>query len=125
MQLHEFVKDAIVQIVQGVQAAKEELKDIDVLINPVLGSDLSRTGDSGLRAVQQLEINVAVSVEGKEGSKQGIGVMAGLFSAGAAGSQEATNKTVSTLKFSVPISLPYDGAVRQPASINQIRGAFG
>lgn len=125
MQLKEFVKDAIVQIVQGVESAKEDLKEIDALINPTLNASLTRVSlKDGYRAVQQLEINVVVSVEEKEGSKQGIGVVAGLFSSGAAGNQEASNRTVSTLKFSVPLSLPYTGVLNKDLSAGQIASMF-
>jgi hypothetical protein len=60
----------------------------------------------GWRYVQDVEINVAISLTDKEDNKGGLGVVAGLFNAGMVNSSEASNSKVSTIKFNIPIALP-------------------
>jgi hypothetical protein len=110
MELKDFIKETLTQITLGVKEAQELTKDHGVIINP----DKVGTGskgdkylrNDGWRFVQDIEINVAVTVNEREGSKGGIGVVAGLFSAGGSISEDQENSTVSTIKFVVPVALP-------------------
>ncbi|MCA4897770.1 MAG: hypothetical protein ACK514_18505 [Bacteroidota bacterium] len=110
MELKEFIKETIKQIALGVSEAQLELKETGAIINPS-GMSVGDKGDKylrhdGWRYVQDVEINVAISLTDKEDNKGGLGVVAGLFNAGMVNSSEASNSKVSTIKFNIPIALP-------------------
>ena len=110
MELKEFIKETIKQITLGVSEAQTELKETGAIINPS-GMSVGDKGDKylrhdGWRYVQDVEINVAISLTDKEGSKGGLGVVGGLFSAGMTNASEASNSKVSTIKFNIPVALP-------------------
>lgn len=110
MELKDFIKETLTQITLGVKEAQEATKDQGVIINPEKvatgGSGNKYLKSEGWRYVQDVEINVAVTVNEKEGSKAGIGVVAGFFSAGGSSSSDQENNIVSTIKFAIPIALP-------------------
>lgn len=87
MELKEFIKEAIVQIVDGVLNAREAVQHKDVLINPALDinknvGDFDAFRRQGYRQVQNLEINVAVTIEKESGSKAGLSIVSGLIGRG-------------------------------------------
>jgi len=110
MELKEFIKETLIQITEGIKEAQDATKETGVIINPdKLG--IGAKGDKyiypdGWRFTNDIEINVAVSVNEKEGHKGGIGVVTGFFSGGASVSQNNENTNVSTIKFSIPVALP-------------------
>jgi hypothetical protein len=129
MELKEFIKETIKQIALGVKEAQDETKDSGAIINPS-GMSVGDKGDKylrhdGWRYVQDLEINVAVTILDKEGSKGGLGVVTGLFSAGASTNSEAMNTKVSTVKFNIPIALPVTKTPEEYTSKSGFMGASG
>lgn len=119
MELQEFIKESLVQIVRGVEGAVEALEDTTAIISP---SRYHCTEHHAFkyeqqenrkyrRSVQLVDFDVAVSAsEGKE-TKGGIGVVVASFTLGTTGKSDATSGTVSRIKFRVPIVLP-DGEGR-------------
>ena len=73
MELKDFIKAALSEIVAGIVAAQKVTKDTGVIINPVelacdsQGEKYMRPG--GVRYVQEIEINVSVALSGGDGSK--------------------------------------------------------
>lgn len=112
MELKDFIREALVQVVTGVEEAREELKGKGVLINPLVFGDKrvfhQNGGEHGGRQTQSLEFNIAVTTESKEGKKTGLGVVAGFLSAGIGGSNESGAINFNSLKFSIPFSLAGD-----------------
>lgn len=110
MELKEFIKTTLIQISQGVLEAQAEVKENEMIINPAgLGSNSKgnkylRT--DGWRYVEEIEINVGVTVIEKEGEKAVIGIIAGILSGGAQATSDNSNQTVSTIKFKIPVALP-------------------
>lgn len=110
MDLKDFIKITIVEISQGIKEAQDVTSDLGVIVNPE-GMSVGSKGDKilrhdGWRYVQDLEINVAISVSEGEGTKAGLGVVTGLFQGGASASNESANQTVSTVKLNIPVALP-------------------
>ncbi len=94
MNVKEFVKESISQIIIGL----DELQNDDKLKRAVVVPYHSNR--------QEVEFDIAVTaVEGKEtGGKAGISVWS--IGAGVSGKSESTNSTLSRIKFSVPMELP-------------------
>ena len=110
MELKDFIRTALSEIIAGVIAAQKETKDTGVIINP---SDLAcdNKGDKyvrpgGARYVQEIEINVAVTPTSSDGSKTGLHVIERLSSGGNVNTNEINNSCVSTIKLRIPVALP-------------------
>ncbi len=110
MELKDFIKAALKQIVLGVLEAQNETTDTGAIINPsslVTGN----SGDKflrheGWRHVEEIEINVAVSVTEGDDGKSGIGVMSISSTGGESNSYGNNNTAISTIKFKIPVALP-------------------
>lgn len=101
MELREFIKTSLVDIIRGIQDGLEEIRDDqDALgaVNPVMKSQVFRT--------EKVEFDIAVtaSSEDSKGGKAGISVYG--LGAGAEGKKTKADSTVSRLKFNVPVAPP-------------------
>ncbi len=110
MELKDFIKMTLKEISLGIKEAQDETKGTGVIINPG-GLAVGDQGDKylrygGWRYVQDIEINVAITVTEGEGTKAGLGVVIGIFSGGASNSNETSNSSISTVKFKIPVALP-------------------
>lgn len=110
MELRDFIKTTLTEISLGIKEAQEETKDLGVIINPS-GLAVGNQGDKylkhgGWRYVQDIEINVAITISEIDGAKAGLGIVTGIFSGGASSSTENNNSSMSTIKFKIPVALP-------------------
>lgn len=123
MDLRNFIKETLVQIAQGVEDAREALKDSTAIVNPrnVAGAS-SGGGDSKVygyvveeeskvyrQAIQSISFDVAVSVANGTETKGGIGLVVGPVALGSNGKTDATNSSQSRIQFRVPMALPTSG----------------
>ena len=115
--LSDFVKSTIVEIIKGVEEAKNELAELDVYINPHVNkegvmptSETERT----FRRVQNINFDLMVSAESAETSESQntIGILMKVISFIGFGvnlaekeSDLLKNNSVNRISFSVPISL--------------------
>lgn len=119
MNLQNFVTESIVQIVRGIEAASEALKDSTAVVSPknVQPSDTERTHLFGYliepeshstyrTAVQRIDFDVAVYAEEGTETKGGIGLMVGTIGLGSQGKSDKSHSSESRIKFAVPIILP-------------------
>lgn len=111
MELKDFVKNTLIQIVDGVIEAERELEQKGATVNPVGGYfDQKQVGGrtwsfkDGITEV--VDFDVALTNSEKEGSSAGIGVLLGSINLGAKGASEETITSVTRIKFSVPVLLP-------------------
>lgn len=108
MELKDFIKETLSQIIDAVSETQEKYKDKHVLICP---DDIqSEKGEYYIdneshyeyynrkTKVQNIEMDIAISVTEKEGNKSGIGI-AKIINA-------IQNESVSKIKFSIPLVLP-------------------
>ena len=115
MELKDFVETSLQQICDGIKAAQDKIEGGAINpsgFNPVYstetGAACNLVYDNQNRKItlESVEFDVAVTVtEGKE-TKGGIGVFAGAVSLGSQGKSDSANKSLSRLKFSVPIIFP-------------------
>lgn len=113
MDLKEFIGLALSDIVQGVLEAQQTLGKNGKYINPELSTQQGTHEENGNlvsiqgQLVQTVEFDIAVTATKGTGTKGGIGVVAGVFALGSQGQSSAENSSVSRIKFSVPVTLPY------------------
>jgi len=120
LNLSDFVSDTILQIAKGIEKAKEELKDTDVLIVPTTYDGIVRTDIVGYqRSVQNVDFDLSVTInkeeklteENKKDGNAKIQVVSIFnFSLGGGISTENyeesidKNAIVNRVKFSIPVS---------------------
>jgi len=103
MELDEFVTETLNQIIKGVKEAQAINKDN---INPnVTYMPVVETNSDG-NMIHNINFDVAVTASDGDSSKAKIGVVSGIFNAGAEGQTETKNSSVTRIKFSVPITYP-------------------
>ena len=108
MDLSEFVKLTLCQIVDGVQAAQEATKSKGANINPknlVYQRDGQWNRDQG-GAVTQVQFDVGLTASEGTGTAGGIGVFLGAVSLGSTGRSDRNSVAQTSVQFSVPIQLP-------------------
>ncbi len=116
MELQEFISATLIQVLEGVRDANAHQLTLNDggQINPhPVGSNhpdrqISRETKT---AVQDVEFDVAVTVEKGTETKGGILVVLGAVSLGSSGKSDKSTATVSRIKFSIPIGLPRPGSV--------------
>lgn len=112
MDVREFVRDAIVQVVHGVNDAQAAVVSITgAAVNPpgLFGSKVPSplVNVEGVGAsVSVLDFDLAVVVKEDATSGAHIGVVGGFFGVGGSGSQANATEASSRLRFSVPVLLP-------------------
>lgn len=117
MELKDFIKNVLIDISTAIEECQGELSD-RACVAPVLemgnrGVDL-KTKD-GYAKVSQIDFDVAVTTETKDGSSSsaggGIRVL-NVIKVGGKSTDESQNihQSISRVKFSVPMILPYSKA---------------
>jgi len=102
MELEEFIKQTLLSISKGVDAAKAV--NCGVAARPQGAGIMKREGNSD--PITMVEFDIAVTTTSTTGSdaKSGITVM-GMFNLGGDLNAEQTNSRVSRIKFDVPVAL--------------------
>lgn len=103
MELHEFIRETLSQIVVGITEAQR----CDVIIKSnaaIVPIGQGLTDDDRLN--QAVQFDVAVTTELGSEAKGGIGVFVGPVTLGSAGRSEKNTDSRNRIQFSVPIYLP-------------------
>lgn len=114
MELREFVKESLIQIVRGVSDAQIDLASSKSLgsISPEIRNSRDALESKGIlltpegTPVQTVEFDVSVTATEGTGTKGSIGIAVGFLGLGSQGQSSQANANTSRLKFSVPLSLP-------------------
>jgi hypothetical protein len=108
VELKDFVKTTIEQIVEGVSAAQEAVKARGAIVNPASQSfqrdGTWNTHDSPM--TQEVIFDVALTATDKRGTTEGIGVFLGSVNLGKKNEAGVEQVAVTKVKFSVPLVLP-------------------
>ena len=113
MELQDFFKNALTQIIAGVAEAREVVKDHDAKV----GSDFvhGNTSQFGMfrdgrgRTGTNVEFDILLTKSDTKDTKGGIGVFMGTVNLGSQGASHGETGNHSRIKFSVPIVLPGSG----------------
>ncbi len=113
MELKEFISEALIQIVSGIEDAQGKIEESNAEISPKFSTrqqattgKLNTLFSSKHNIIRQVDFDIAVSATEGTGTKAGVGVLAGAFNLGASGSSNQENQTASRIRFSVPVTLP-------------------
>ena len=111
MELQEFIRSVLVQIVRGVEQAQSELKDSKATINPLgIKAQVALEQNKETPSFTDVEFEVAVEVKTQGEQSGGVGVQVAVFKMGVDGKKAESESHVSKLRFAVPVHLP-PGAV--------------
>lgn len=110
MELSDFIKSTILDILKGVEDAKKESGKALIPTGGHIGRGSIPCMESSIVEVEtkcfsNIEFEVSISENAKDGSKSGIGVLLGSFSLGANNSSETSNGAYTRIKFNIPINL--------------------
>ena len=108
MELKDFVRATLEQIVDGVYQAQENIDSKGGIVNPS-GMNYFKDGQRSVydhAMPQQVEFDVGLTSTDKSGSSEGIGVFLGSISLGKRNDAGSESVAVTRVKFSVPIVLP-------------------
>jgi len=100
MELKDFIKNTLVEIVNGVKEAQEATKALGATVSPEIDGQATTVSAENVRSV---EFNVAVTATDEANAGAGIKV-ASIFNVG--GGVKEINTSVSTISFKIPIVLP-------------------
>jgi hypothetical protein len=108
MDLKDFVKETLTQIIQGVKEAQPIAQQYGGVVSPKYwqGGDKSLMQSDNGEVIRNVHFDVALTVAEGTGTKGGIGVFAGVVSLGSAGQSSSHSTEVSRVQFFVPVLLP-------------------
>lgn len=108
MELKEFIKETITQIVEGVVEAQRQIATHGAEINPkkVEFKEAGQYNYHNNGKPHYVEFDVGLTSTQKSGSTEGIGVFLGSISLGKKNDDGAEHSAVSRIKFSLPLVLP-------------------
>lgn len=111
MDLKEFIKQSLVQIVTGTAEAQEEVDKHGAAVNPCgllrgggVPSGHAKTTEGNF--TQNIEFDVAVTSNEGTGSKGGIGVVVGAIALGTQANSSQSTQAISRIRFTIPMLLP-------------------
>lgn len=130
MELKEFIKTALVDIISAVKETQEEVKEY-ATIAPLLPSGEKTSSvimRGGVAHISNIDFDVAVTTETKENAEAGIeaGIkVASIFNFGAGSKDSATetSQNISRIRFTIPVLLPRSASLDEVIVINGKRAA--
>ena len=108
MNLEDFIKTALVEIVAGVAAARQEIRKHGGDTGSILtyGATQNLRVDAKDRQIHEVEFDIALADASGTDTKGGIGVFLGAVGLGSQGASHGESSSNSRIKFSVPLILP-------------------
>jgi hypothetical protein len=109
MTLGDFVTETIMQIADGVKNAQEKTKDAGCLVCPKKYTNNVQNTIKGYYGeyISLIDFTVVLQNTTDSENKAGVGVWLGGVAIGAKGENANRELTVTTVKFSVPVQLPF------------------
>lgn len=108
MELREFVRETLVQVIAGVEEAQAAVVESGATVAP------SGQGHRDLQSLNRdIEFDVAVIAQEGKATKGGIGIAVGVLALGSQGASDHRNAITNRVKFSVPVALPTQNIGRQ------------
>jgi hypothetical protein len=108
MELKDFIKETITQIIEGVVEAQQEINKHGAEINPkkVQFNEDGKYNHYVSGKPHFVEFDIGLTSIQKSGSSEGIGVFLGALSLGKKNEDGNEHTAISRIKFSLPVVLP-------------------
>lgn len=111
MELKEFVKSTIAQIIDAVDELNMMYEDKDAVINPATPYEMRKDAQAvetkqGIRSVADIEFDLTVSVDESKDTGGKVNVLACVIGGDVSQSHTEGNSSVSRVRFTVPVMLP-------------------
>lgn len=111
MELEEYIKKTLLQIVKGVKDAQDEAAQYGAVINPRIISSPEKAQIAGkYRSVESVDFEVGLTITDTDSNKKGIGVALGYIKADFGVNGDKSESAINKIKFSVPIAYPVDAS---------------
>jgi len=101
MELKNFIKEALKDIIHGVQEAQNEIKDGEIV--PSINEETFTNVSTGFTSYQTIDFEVSVNTIEKEGTEAKLNVVAAVIGGHVKGDSTNTSGHVAKLGFKVPI----------------------
>lgn len=118
MELKEFIKTALIDIVDAVKETQDNVKDYATIV-PFVGNGSKESSvlmNDGVAIISRIDFDVAVSSETKENGQNDAEArikVAGIFKVGIGGKEGAEKnlQNISRIRFSIPVILPHSASL--------------
>ena len=120
MKLREFVSETLKEIIAGVKEAQKYAESERAWVSPRLQTSGGKTSVRYVVygtacPIEQIEFDVAVTSTEGAATEAGVGVFVAAIGLGAKGKSDASNSSVSRIRFSVPLGLPIQYTTKEQA----------
>lgn len=115
IEVEEFVRNTLCQIVAGVVSAGRLVQDTGAEICPPIKTDLAKLAKEGREIshrglpIREVEFDLAVTASKEKGAKGGIGVVVSVIKLGTEAQTKSQDQRESRIKFSIPLTFPILG----------------
>lgn len=110
MELKDFIKETLVEIINGVKEAQKDIESTGAYINPMVSKSTDKISvahySGHTYTIYDVDFDIAVTASDSSGKKGGIGVFLGSVGAGTKAESNESNVFQNKIKFQVPISYP-------------------
>lgn len=115
MQLKDFIRETLIQIVEGVSLAQKEITNKGGNVNPIeVGFTKDGQNTAYNHAIpQDVHFDIVLAQVEGSGVESGIGVFLGSFGIGSKAKSDAQNASTSKIQFTIPLMLPPGNSVRR------------
>lgn len=114
MELQEFVKETLLEIVRGVKEAQDAVREYGATVNPRIVPNSESAQVAGeYRPVQNVDFEVGLTTSEESENKKGIGVALGMIKAGIDGNGGRSSSAATKIRFTVPLVLPVDASGKE------------
>ena len=112
MELKEFIRETLVQLIEGVKEAEVMVGEDNGQINPVpwhIGNELKNKNmiTETDRLIHMVDFDIAVTATEGSGIKGGVGIFVGGVGIGTKGETNESNVSQNRIKFQVPVVFPF------------------
>lgn len=125
MELKEFIKTALIDIIDAVKETQDKVKDYATIVPLVEtgNKEASVLMNDGVAKISNIDFDVAVSSETKENGRndaEGRIKVAGVFNIGIGGKEEAekNSQNISRIRFSIPVLLPHSASLDEIVKVS-------
>lgn len=108
MEISEFIKTTICEIVNGVNQANESFKTSDASIPAIVTNECNNEGNKEKQNVINIGFDIALTVSKSDNGEVGGGIqVASIINIGGKSEEKTEEQTVSRVNFNLPLILPH------------------